>query len=192
VTEPFRLLVVCTANRCRSPMAERLAADQLRRRGVDAEVRSSGTMEGGVPATDGARRALARRGLDLSEHTSRQLDADTIEVADLIVTMERRHLGAVAELSIEAVRRSFPLKELAALAAATGTRPPAVPVSEWIARADRMRHPSSVLSVSTSDDVQDPMGGSRRDYRRTADELDDLLDQVFSRLFPAPAGAAEG
>ena len=66
----FRLLVVCTANRCRSPMAEVIAADLLAQPGVDAAVASCGAMEAGRAASPGAVRAMAARGLDLSTHLS--------------------------------------------------------------------------------------------------------------------------
>ena len=38
-------------------------------------------------------------------------------------------------------------------------------------------------------DIDDPMGGPNRAYRRTADSLEELLTEVFSRLFPAPPEA---
>lgn len=184
MTEPFRLLCMCTANRCRSPMAEAMARRMLAERGVDAEVVSAGVMEGGAPATGGSISAMGRRELDLSEHRSHQLDAETTAAADLILTMERRHLTTVAELDVEAVHRAFPLKELAELAPTVGWRPPGLTVQEWIRRADATRTPGAVLSASTGSDVADPMGGPRRAYRQTADEIEALLEVVISALFP--------
>ena len=145
----FRLLFVCTANQCRSPMAEVIAADMLASRGVDAAVASCGVMEGGSPASAGAVRAVARRGLDLSGHVSHQLDSHTVDAADLIITMERRHIASVAELSIDAVRRTFTLPELADLAVVVGPRRPGATIATWIREADAMRIPESVMSVST-------------------------------------------
>ena len=181
--EPFRLLLMCTANQCRSPMAERIAREWLDRQGVDAQVASCGVMEGGAPASRGAVRALSRRGLDLADHRSQQVDAETLDAADLILTMERRHLMSVGELSLPAIGRAFTLRELAEIAPTVGPRPPQLPIAQWVQRADAMRAPGTVLTVSTEDDVPDPMGGSRRDFRRAVDEIDRLLDRILSTLF---------
>ena len=182
---PFRLLLMCTANQCRSPMAEQFAVQHLQERHVDAEVLSCGVLEGGVPASRGSVKALARRGIDLSAHRSRRVNAETLQQADLILTMERRHLRSVAELQFDALDRAFTLRELAHLAAVIGPRPVTLPPSQWIARASSMRLPGTVLTVSTDDDISDPMGGSRRDYRRAADEIDEAVERVLSALFPS-------
>ncbi|MBK6969512.1 MAG: hypothetical protein IPH29_10475 [Candidatus Microthrix sp.] len=72
--EPFRLLFVCTANRCRSPMAEYLARRSLARRQIDAEVVLGRAPQGGLRGLTGAVAAMARRKLDLRGHASAQLD----------------------------------------------------------------------------------------------------------------------
>jgi protein-tyrosine phosphatase len=180
----FRLLCMCTANQCRSPMAEVLAANQLMERGVDAVVVSSGMLDGGKPATNGSVNTMRTRGFDLSLHQSRQIDPDTIGAADLILTMERRHLTAIAELDVDAVVKSFPLKELAELAPIVGWRSTTVSVSDWVRQANALRLPGSVLSRETQFDVADPMGGSKRNYAKAADEISELLETVFRFLFP--------
>jgi protein-tyrosine phosphatase len=167
-------------------MAERIARDWLDRHDVRAQVASCGVMEGGVVATRGAVRALSRRGLDLTDHRSQQVDAETLAAADLVLTMERRHLRSIGDLSLPAIGRAFTLRELAEIAPTVGPRFPDVTVAEWVTRADAMRAPGSVLTMSTEDDVPDPMGGSRRDYRRAAEEIESLLERILSALFPAP------
>ena len=166
-------------------MAEVLAVELLARRDVDAAVVSCGLMEGGVAASAGAVRAMARRGLDLSGHLSHQMDSDTVEVADLIVTMERRHIASVAELSVPAVRRTFKLMELADLAVVVGPRRPGATTRSWISEADAMRMPEAVMTASSDSDIDDPMGGPNRAYRRTADQISELLEIVVGSVFPA-------
>lgn len=180
----FRLMFVCTANRCRSPMAQLLATEFLDRRGVDSVVVSCGVMEGGSAASPGAVRAMARRGLNLSTHLSHQMDSHTVEAATLILTMERRHLASVAELSMPAVERAFTLSELGDLAAIVGPRRDGVSVRAWIAQANAMRLPTSVLTMSSDSDIEDPMGGPSRGYRKTADQIDELIGLVLGSLFP--------
>ena len=74
----MKILFVCSGNTCRSPLAEvitrRLLADANR---TDVEVSSAGTNAwDGSPASDGALLVGMERGLDLSEHRSRQLTPD--------------------------------------------------------------------------------------------------------------------
>jgi protein-tyrosine phosphatase len=180
----FRLMFVCTANRCRSPMAQAVATEMLAQRGVDAEVVSCGVMEGGSAASAGAVRAMARRGIDLSTHLSHQMDSHTVDAANLIVTMERRHLASVAELSMSAVERAFTLPELGDLATVVGPRRAEVDVAAWVAQANAMRLPGSVLTMNSDSDIEDPMGGPNRAYRKTADQIDELLQLVLGSLFP--------
>jgi protein-tyrosine phosphatase len=164
-------------------MAEALAADMLAARGVAAQVASCGVQESGEPAVRHAAAEMARRGLDLSGHRSRQIDASILGWADLILTMERSHLVALAEVDMSALPRAFALRELARLAPLVGDRPVDEPVGGWIGLADRLRSPSNVLALGTGDDVPDPLGGSRRAFRRSASEIHDLLAVVFDHLF---------
>jgi protein-tyrosine-phosphatase len=73
-------------------MAEALLRSALHGRGVDATVSSAGLFRGGVPASPGSVRAMARRGLDLGEHRSRTLTGDLLEGADLVLGMARLHV----------------------------------------------------------------------------------------------------
>jgi protein-tyrosine-phosphatase len=91
----MRILCVCTGNTCRSPMlALLLRAGFAGREGV--EVVSAGTgAASGEPASAGAVRAMARRGLDLSDHSSQHLDAVDLAGIDLVLCMSSAHAAAV-------------------------------------------------------------------------------------------------
>ena len=102
---PIDVLILCTANQCRSPMAEVLLRRHLERAGVDATVSSAGLHGGGVPATDHGQAAMADRGLDLSAHRSRELDDDMLRQADLVIAMARVHVREAAVLLPEATAR---------------------------------------------------------------------------------------
>jgi protein-tyrosine phosphatase len=168
-------------------MAAALATEMLAARGVPAQVASCGVQESGAPAVRHAAAEMARRGLDLSEQRSRQIDAPLLGWADLVLTMERSHLVALADVDMSALARSFALRELARLAPLVGHRPVDEPIAGWIGLADRMRSPSNVLALATSDDVPDPLGRSRRAFRRSASELHELLTEVFDHLFDSAA-----
>ena len=70
-TRPIRLLVVCSANTCRSPMAAALLTAEFATSGVAALVASAGT-EGpsGRPASAASIEVMGEVGLDISGHRS--------------------------------------------------------------------------------------------------------------------------
>lgn len=84
----MRILVVCAGNICRSPLAEELLRRALSARGVDAEVTSAGLWaEPGLPASEGLGAPARLRGVDLSRHRARQLEASHLSDADLVLVM---------------------------------------------------------------------------------------------------------
>ena len=96
----MKILFVCSGNTCRSPLAEaitrRMIADAGR---TDVEVWSAGTNAwDGSSASDGALLVGMERGLDLSGHRSRQLDADIVAGSDLILAMAPSHLVRVKDI----------------------------------------------------------------------------------------------
>ncbi len=86
------VLVVCTANICRSPMAAALLRQQLDRvgeRGKDVRVESAGTWGiDDAPAASNARQVMLNRGISLEDHRSRHLTRKMVYQAALILTME--------------------------------------------------------------------------------------------------------
>jgi len=98
-TAERHILVVCTANQCRSPMAEGLIRAAVDVRGLTGQVRtrSAGTWAiPGVPATDHAVAVMSARGIDIAGHRSAALDPEGIARADLILTMTSSHAEAIA------------------------------------------------------------------------------------------------
>lgn len=91
-TRPYHLLFVCTANICRSPMAEGLARRYAEERGWNVRVRSGGTMGLiGKPAAKNAVRALKEINIDISEHRSQGVSDEMVDWADHILVMEMAH-----------------------------------------------------------------------------------------------------
>ena len=89
----MRLLLVCTGNICRSPMAEAIARRLLESRGrEDVAVASAGTAaQDGAPASEGAYLIALEHGLDLTAHRARQITSDLVAAADLVLGMSPHH-----------------------------------------------------------------------------------------------------
>lgn len=95
------VLFVCMGNICRSPTAQGVFEELLRREGLNARVRvdSAGTHayhEGNAPDPR-AQAAALRRGLDLSAQTARQVQSDDFERFDYILAMDRENLALLME-----------------------------------------------------------------------------------------------
>jgi protein-tyrosine-phosphatase len=191
-----QVLLVCTGNICRSPMAEALLRSALQRRLGDAApaVASAGTIaRDGAPAMPEAVEAAAELGVDVSSHSARRLRPEDIRDADLIVGMAAEHLEDVQALVPEAESRTFTLKELVRLLEDTGPRPvDATSSDRGLADAvsDAHRRRTASPAIPDEDDVMDPLGLSLHGYRVVASELEDLCERLASGLYGGPAVAS--
>lgn len=91
-----RILFVCLGNICRSPMAEYVMRELLRRQGLEGciQVDSAATSaeELGNPVHPGARRQLAAHGVPCGNHRARQLTRADYESYDLLIGMDAYNL----------------------------------------------------------------------------------------------------
>lgn len=180
-----RILIVCTANICRSPLVERLLQAYLDRYAPDAtvEVSSAGTnARPGHAAAEGMRTVASTWGLDLEGHVSRRVDAELAQASDLIITMEDRHRSVVSRLTAGLGQRTFTVTELAALVRAVGAEDDASPGapggSAVLAEHVRRWHAIRARISIDAPDVADPYGGPQDGYRETAWQLADLVEQL--------------
>ena len=179
-----RILVVCSANQCRSPMTAGALARRAAERGWDVRVSSAGTRAvEGYPATPPTVEAARKIGLDLSRHVSRPLDPRAVSNADLVIALERRHVQEIVLHDPSAFSKTYTLKELVRRGADRGGRAPDQSVGEWLAVVHQGRRPTDLLGISSDDDVADPTGSSATDHRTTAEELDALAGETLTLLF---------
>ena len=84
-----RLLVVCTGNLCRSPMAAALLSARARQRRQPLQVASAGIAAAvGRSAPSPVLELMSGRGLDLSEHRAQQLTVELANEHELLLVME--------------------------------------------------------------------------------------------------------
>lgn len=109
------VLIVCTGNLCRSPMAEgllqaRLARDDARK---DWQVTSAGVWTvDGRPASAHAIEVMAQCGIDLSAHRSRNITREMMSQADLVLVMTRSHTEALGAAFPAHARKVYLLSEM--------------------------------------------------------------------------------
>jgi protein-tyrosine phosphatase len=149
------VLLVCTGNTCRSPMAQVLlqkhiadrltcGIDELERCGV--MVLSAGvSAASGSPASAEALEAMQRYGLDLTRHESRPLSDAMVRFADIVLTMTRGHREAI--------------------------------VTQWPEAAARTH-----LLSRDNRDISDPIGGPVETYLRCAQQIDIELQRWSHHL----------
>jgi protein-tyrosine-phosphatase len=135
---PYEILVVCTGNICRSPMAEGLIKDMLPK-AVQAQisVSSAGTHAiHGNQASDFAVQVMQSHGVDIAGHRARMLSKPMLKNADLILVMETNHLKYIRFMSFFGMKKAHRISEF-----------------------DKNCEPY---------DLPDPIGGDIEQYRATA------------------------
>ncbi|MFP4975420.1 low molecular weight protein arginine phosphatase [Paenibacillus sp. CN-4] len=188
----LNILFVCTGNTCRSPMAEGLLRKLSAERGIELGVRSAGVSA--ITGTSMSRHAAAilrEEGFEGSI-TSSQLTEETVNWADLILTLTRSHKQHVLHYYPEAVDKTYTLKEYtgdeesvradlaeldslyaqAELKRSLGQEPNAADMERII--EIRQRIPSF--------DITDPYGGTREDYEMAAAEIRSALHRLLDKL----------
>ena len=148
----MNILMICSGNTCRSPLAAAMLKARLRAIPAlnDIEVVSAGTGAlTGAPASEGSYLIAIEQGLDLSSHRARSLTRDQVELADVILTMTEAQAERVATLGGAGKVHTLP-----AFA----------------------RYPDSRR------EVLDPFGLEVESYRAMGEHLEILLDAVTMRL----------
>lgn len=169
-----RILFVCTANICRSPAAEYLARHFVTEQ--DYLFRSAGFMYDGRPITEKMGEAINKFGVeDSHKHSSHIIDPDTMAAAELILTMESRHLRDLTVKDRSVFEKTIPFKQAAQIL----DRP--MSLDEFLVAIEE-RDASSYFDDRW--DVEDPYKRSTKKYREASEEIKDLVTGCFTNLKP--------
>jgi protein-tyrosine phosphatase len=179
-----RILFVCTGNICRSPTAAALFASRFRGQD-DMVVASAGTLDLGQPSPDEVIAAAAELGADIGDHLSHRFTSDDLTAADLIIGMAREHVREVVLSCPPVWPRTFTLPELVRRGNTVGPRASEESLSGWLDRVHEGRHHTDLLGTSAEDDVPDPIGGTRAEYRASAMLIAGLVDELVGLAWPA-------
>ncbi|WP_166793338.1 low molecular weight phosphatase family protein [Cryobacterium lactosi] len=197
----FKVLVVCTGNICRSPVAERLLHAQLEAAGIPALIVSAGTQSMvGYGMTPEAAQLAQRYGAEQSGHRSQQLTEQHIADSDLVLTATRDHRSAVVSLHPRASRYTYTLNQLARLLPAVlepgaqyqqletdETRRPdtAETLRALLAEVSTTRGYSPPPAHPDDDDIEDPYRQSVDVYARVGDVLNASVTTITSAFVAA-------
>lgn len=176
-SEAFRILVVCTGNLFRSPLAAGLLQQGLDEVAPGRFALDSAGTAGvvGVGVTDSVASLAADWGFDLSEFRAKRLQRAHVIDADLVIGMERWHRSQVVSLEPRALRRTFTLREFARIIHPLASHEESAYRQRWenlVARAQRSRMPAP--HGPDFDDVVDPH-----------DEWDVLSPVMIDQMLPS-------
>ena len=182
MSDPIRVLFVCTANICRSPFMEIYARSVV---GDDLDLRSAGTY--GLdrqPMSPEMVVELHGRGLHAQQFLSRPVTAELINESDLVITAERTHRQFVLDEHPDAFRRVLTLGQ-------------AFRASSVIDRATFGREALPELArlrgvADAADDVADPFRRGPAAAAAAAAQITAMLDQFLPVLTSHEGNATHG
>ncbi|WP_163726142.1 arsenate reductase/protein-tyrosine-phosphatase family protein [Mycolicibacterium psychrotolerans] len=166
----MQLLFVCTGNICRSPTAERLAAQfASERRLVGLRFSSAGIRAViGHPIHPGSAAVLQVLGGDPSAFQARQLTSRLASAADLILGMTKQHREAVLEIAPQKLHRTFTLAEAAQIALLTNAR-----------TVEDLSNGRAFIPAEQVPDIMDPIGRARSVFDAVGAKIAELLPPVL-------------
>jgi protein-tyrosine phosphatase len=165
-------------------MAEAFLRSRTETPGLAISVASAGFMMPDQPAPKQILEVMARRGIDMSHHRSRDIIDALVEPPELIVGMDRQHVRGVADLDPSLLGRTFTLKELVRLGEEEGPRGLSEPVADYLERIGDGRSVLGLARKNKLDDVEDPIGRWPGRFEEAAQEIEGLVDRLLAVVWP--------
>lgn len=151
---PGPIVVVCTANICRSPMAEGLLAHALAAETgplKNLQVTSAGVAaRSGEMVSENSVTALKKVGIDISGHRSRPLTQQMLDSALMVLCMTDSHRTIIELQAVPQPARLHLFREF--------------------------------LPPGTHHEIADPYGGSLKLYEASRDEMVEAIPSLLARL----------
>jgi protein-tyrosine phosphatase len=108
----MRVLFVCLGNICRSPTAEGIFREQLKKAGLAHHVHTdsagTGSWHIGHPPDRRAQAAAAQRGIDISDLRARQFSAEDLDRFDWVLAMDQDNLNKMLAAFTESEAQTEP------------------------------------------------------------------------------------
>ena len=172
MSEPLRVLFVCTANISRSPYLE-LSARLLAGEDSGVAFASAGTHGFDARSMDEGMVPLLPAGATADEHASRRLSADLLKDADLVLTAEATHRTFILEEFPQHFRKVFTVGQFAA----TIADHPGLRGRELVTAAAARRTPAR-----PEHDIADPYRRGEAASTTAAATMSRMLDVIVPRL----------
>ena len=147
------VLFVCTANICRSPMADTIFNELARERGAVLRAQSAGVSAlVGEEIAENSMKVLQEIGIPMDhEHRARQVSPELVGEADIILAMSSQHVAAL--------RKQFP------------------------GEAGKIHKlPDYALGLSDAESISDPYGHSIASYRASVRQIFEYVEQALDRM----------
>lgn len=162
-TKPFSVLFVCLGNICRSPAAEGVFTDLVKKRGLDSKFKidSAGTINyhEGNEADPRMRAAAKRRGIAITS-ISRPIRPSDFKDFDLILAMDKQNKADI----LGALERWIHREPLPADA------------------AEKVRLMCSYCKKHDETEVPDPYYGGAQGFEKVLDLLEDACDSLLESI----------
>lgn len=182
----LKVLFICTANVCRSPLAAAVLKLRASERDVALSIASAGLDQSGRPVDPNTVAVMDEWGVDVSRKTSRRLEAAMLQSADLVLPMSTHHVRQTIGEEPSERHKVFLFKEFAAIAGLIGVRKAGQSPRQWLSQADEVRSFTYAEDV-VEHEIPDPVGMERAIFVALRQEFSGYSEAILDRLFPAVA-----